>query len=145
MPEFVFEGTADWKNETECDLAVKGKHIATVSPPPEFGGKEGYSVPEEIFAAALASCMNTLFLLIAKNSNLRFGNLETKATLKMNSEGLEKLIFTDINFDIKIRLDKDTERERKKANSVFQIAQRICPLRQSWGENVPIAFSLNFQ
>jgi len=145
MPEFVFEGTADWKNETECDLAVKGKHIATVSPPPEFGGKEGYPVPEEIFAAALASCMNTLFLLIAKNSNLRFGNLETKATLKMNAEGLEKLIFTNINFDIKIRLEKDTERERKKANSVFQIAQRICPLRQSWGENVPIAFSLNFQ
>ena len=49
MPEFVFEGDARWKSGTECDLTVKGKHIATVSPPPEFGGKQGYCVPEEIF------------------------------------------------------------------------------------------------
>jgi len=145
MPEFVFEGKANWKSGTECDLTVKGKHIATVSPPPEFGGKEGYCVPEEIFAAALASCMNTLFILIAKNSNLRFKNLETKAVLKMNAEGIKKLIFTNIHFNIEVRLEKDTERERKKANSVFQIAQKICPLRQSWGENVPITFALNFQ
>ncbi|MDH5622866.1 MAG: OsmC family protein [Candidatus Bathyarchaeota archaeon] len=145
MPELVFEGTANWKSGTECDLTVKGKHIVTVSPPPEFGGKEGYCVPEEIFAAALASCMNTLFLLIAKNSNLKFEGLETEAVLKMNAEGMEKLIFTNIHFDMKVRLEKDTERERKKANSVFQIAQRICPLRQSWGENVPITFELNFQ
>jgi organic hydroperoxide reductase OsmC/OhrA len=145
MPELVFEGAANWKSGTECDLTVKGKHIVTVSPPPEFGGKEGYFVPEEIFAAALASCMNTLFLLIAKNSNLRLKNLETKAVLKMNAEGLEKLIFTNIHFAMKVRLERDTERERKKANSVFQIAQKICPLRQSWGENVPITFALTFQ
>jgi organic hydroperoxide reductase OsmC/OhrA len=145
MPEFVFEGTANWKSGTECDLTVKGKHIVTVSPPPEFGGKEGYCVPEEIFAAALASCMNTLFLLIAKNSNLRLKNLETKAILNMNAEGMEKLIFTNIHFNMKVRLEKDTELNRKKANSVFEIAQKICPLRQSWGENVPITFELNFQ
>ena len=48
MPEFLFEGTAAWKSGTECELTVKGKHIATVSPPPEFGGKLGYCVPEEI-------------------------------------------------------------------------------------------------
>lgn len=146
MPEFIFDGVATWKSGTECDLTVKGKHIATVSPPPEFGGKEGYCVPEEIFAASLASCINTLFLLIARNSNLKLKSLETKATLKMNAEGLDKLIFTNIHFNMKTKLEKnDDERERKKANAVFQIAQKICPLRQSWGENVPITFELNFQ
>jgi organic hydroperoxide reductase OsmC/OhrA len=124
---------------------VKGKHIATVSPPPEFGGKAGYCVPEEIFAASLASCMNTLFLLIARNSELGLKNLETKAIVKMNAEGLEKLIFTNIHFNMKVKLQKDDERERKKANSVYQIAQKICPLRQSWGEDVPISFELTFQ
>lgn len=145
MPEFVFEGVANWKSGTECDLTIKGKHIVTVSPPPEFGGKEGYCVPEEIFAAALASCMNTLFLLIAKNSKLQLKNLETKAILKMNAEGLEKLIFTNIHFNMKVKLEKDDDWERKKANSVFRMAQRICPLRQSWGEKVPITFELTFQ
>lgn len=145
MPEFVFEGSTNWKSGTECDLTVKGKHIATVSPPPEFGGKAGYIVPEEIFAASLASCMNTLFLLIAKNSKLNLKKLETKATVNMNAESLEKLIFTNIHFNMKVKLEKDDERERKKANAVYQIAQKICPLRQSWGEKVPITFELNFQ
>ena len=43
MTEMNFEGTATWKGGTECELSVKGKKIATVSPPPAFGGKEGYS------------------------------------------------------------------------------------------------------
>ncbi len=145
MPEMIFEGTAKWKSGTECDLTVKGKHIVTVSPPPEFGGKEGYCVPEEIFAVSLASCINTLFLLIAKNSKLALKDLETKATVKMNVEGLEKLIFTNVHFNMNVKLETDTERERKKATSVYQIAQKICPLRQSWGEGVPISFELNFQ
>jgi organic hydroperoxide reductase OsmC/OhrA len=145
MPEFTFEGTANWKSGTECDLTVKDKYIATVSPPPEFGGKEGYFVPEEIFAASLASCMNTLFLLIAKNSKLNLKNLGTKATLKMNAEGIDKLIFTNIHFNMKVKLEKDNEWERKKVDSCFKIAQKICPLRQSWGEKVPITFELNFQ
>ena len=70
-PEMNFEGTATWKGATECELSIKGNKLVTVSPPPSFGGKEGYCVPEDIFAAALASCINTLFLLIAKNSQLR--------------------------------------------------------------------------
>jgi uncharacterized OsmC-like protein len=63
----------------------------------------------------------------------------------MNVEGLEKLVFTHIHFIMTIKLEKDDERERKKANSVYQIAQKICPLRQSWGEDVPISFELCFQ
>jgi len=145
MPEMIFEGTANWKSGTECDLTVKSKHIVTVSPPPEFGGKEGYCTPEEIFAASLASCINTLFLLIAKNSKLALENLETKAIVKMHVEGLEKLIFTNVHFNMNVKLEADTEQERKKATSVYQIAQKICPLRQSWGEGVPISFELNFQ
>jgi organic hydroperoxide reductase OsmC/OhrA len=144
MSEMNFEGTATWKGGTECELSVKGKNIAIVSPPPAFGGKEGYCVPEEIFAAALASCMNTLFLLIAKNSKLELQNLETKALVTMNVESLEKLIFTNITFAMNVKLENNDERERKKANTVYQMAQKICPLRQSWGEDVPISFELNF-
>jgi organic hydroperoxide reductase OsmC/OhrA len=144
MPEFVFNGTASWRSETESDLTIKGKHVVTVSPPPEFGGKEGYIVPEEVFTASLASCMNTIFLLIARNSKLNFRNLETQATVKMDAEGLDKLIFTYIHFSIMIKLETDNERERKKVNAVYKIAQRICPLSQSWGDKVPITFELSY-
>jgi organic hydroperoxide reductase OsmC/OhrA len=139
-----FEGTATWKSGTECDLTVKGKHLITVSPPPSFGGKEGYCVPEDIFAAALASCINTLYLLIAKNSALGLKSLETKAVVKMNVEGMEKLIFTNVHFSMIVGLESDNERERKKAQTVYGMSQKICPIRQSWGEGVPISFDLVF-
>ncbi|HTY74020.1 MAG TPA: OsmC family protein [Candidatus Nanoarchaeia archaeon] len=145
MPEMSFEGSATWKTGMECAVSVKGKQIATVSPPPEFGGKAGYCVPEEIFAASLASCINTIFLLVSGNSKLGLKNLETKANLKMNIEGLEKLIFTNIHFQMTVALANDNERERKKATTVYEMAQKICPIRQSWGEKVPISFELNFQ
>ena len=144
MPEMNFEGTASWKGGMECELSVKGKQIITVSPPPSFGGTEGYCVPEDIFAAALASCINTLYLLIAKNSKLGLKNLDTKANVKMNVEGMEKMIFTNVHFVMNVGLESDNERERKKATTVYQMAQKICPIRQSWGEGVPISFELNF-
>lgn len=142
MPDFIFEGTARWKGETESDVIVKGKSIAVISPPLEFGGKAGYIVPEELFAASLDSCMNTLFLLIAGNSNLKLKSLETKAIVNMKVEGLERLIFTNIHFQLTVSLEKDTKWEREKAKACFEMAQKICPLRQSWGESVPISFKL---
>jgi uncharacterized OsmC-like protein len=63
----------------------------------------------------------------------------------MNAEGLEKLIFTNIHFSINLKLENDNERERRKAYSIYEKAEAICPLRQSWGEKVPISFELNFQ
>ncbi len=144
MPDLNFEGTATWSGATECALSVKGKQIVAVSPPPSFGGKEGYCTPEDIFAAALASCINTLFVLIARNSQLALKTLETKATVTMNVEGMEKLIFTNIHFAMKVALENDGEHERKKAETVYGMAQKICPIRQSWGEGVPIDFDLTF-
>jgi organic hydroperoxide reductase OsmC/OhrA len=145
MIDFCFEGTASWLSGTESDLTIKGKRFITVSPPPEFGGKQGYCVPEEVFAASLASCMNTIFLLIAGNSKLGLKKLETKAAVKMNAEGLEKLIFTHIHFAITVKLEDDNEHERRRAQSIYEKAEKICPLRQSWGEKVKLSFELSFQ
>jgi organic hydroperoxide reductase OsmC/OhrA len=145
VPELSFEGATSWKSGTEYYLTVKDKRFITVSPPPAFGGKQGYCVPEEVFAASLASCMNTIFLLVARNSKLGLRQLETRTTVKMNAEGLEKLIFTHIHFAIALKLENDNEWERRKANLLYEKAEKICPLKQSWGEKVPITFELNFQ
>lgn len=128
----------------ECQLSTKGKEFVTVSPPPMFGGEEGMCSPEDIFASALASCMNTLFLMIAKNSQLGLKSLVTNATVKMNVEGMDKMIFTDVHFKMNVGLQTDNEWDRKKANTVYGMAQKICPIRQSWGDAVPISFELNF-
>jgi hypothetical protein len=42
----------------------------------------------------------------------------------MNVESLEKLIFTRIHFTITVKLETDNERERKKTNIVYQMAEK---------------------
>ena len=128
MPEMNFEGTATWKGATECELSIKGKKLVTVSPPPSFGGKEGYCAPEDIFAAALASCINTLFLLISKNSQLGLKNLETIANVKMNVEGMEKLIFTNVHFNTNIELENVNEYKRKKPSQSVGLPEDLSDL-----------------
>ena len=55
-----------------------------------------------------------MFLLIAKNSQLGLKNLETFANVKMNVEGMEKLIFTNVHFNMNVGLENDNERDAKK-------------------------------
>jgi hypothetical protein len=63
----------------------------------------------------------------------------------MNFEDLEKLVLTHIHVIMDIALQTDNEREWAKATKVYDISQKIYPLYQSWGENVPITFNLNFK
>ena len=57
---------------------------------------------------------------------------------------LQKLLFLIYSrLTINVDLQKDDECERQKANNVYQIAQKICSLRQSWGEDVLVSFELN--
>ena len=58
---------------------------------------------------------------------------------------MEKLIFTNVHFKMAVGLESDNDRERKKAQKVYEMAQKICPIRQSWGEDVPISFELAFK
>jgi len=107
----VFEGAANWKGGTECDLTIKGNTIATISPPPEFDGKVAHSLPGEIFATSLVSCMNIIFLLVASNCKLWLCNLDTKAAVTMSFEGLEKIVLKHIHVIMDIGLQTDNERE----------------------------------
>jgi hypothetical protein len=59
--------------------------------------------------------MNTLFILIAKNSKLELKTLGTKANLTLNVEGMGKLIFTNVHFVMSVGLETDNEYDRKKA------------------------------
>jgi hypothetical protein len=87
--------------------------------------------------------LKTLFLLIAKNSQLGLKNLLTKAEVIMNVEGMEKLIFANVHFSMDVRLEN--AQNTKKSQHLYNMAQKICSLRQSWGENVPIRVKPNFK
>jgi hypothetical protein len=76
---------------------------------------------------------------------LALKNLDTLTVVKMKVEEMEKLIFTKVHFNMNVALEKGNERERGKARKVYDMAQKISPLRRSWGEAIPIGVELNFK
>lgn len=54
MLEMIVEGFCPLEKCTECDLSIRGRHIVTVSPPPEFEEKKD-TANRRVFAMALAS------------------------------------------------------------------------------------------
>jgi hypothetical protein len=53
--------------------------------------------------------------------------LETKAAVKMNAEGLEKLIFTHIHFAITVKLENDMNEKEEKPSPSMKKPRRYAP------------------
>src|SRR4030043_1334372 len=84
-----------WTGEKKGALTVAGKPPVEVATPPEFKGHEGIWSPEDLYVAAVNSCIMTTFLAFAGRAGLAFEGYESEA------EGLlefvdERLVFTKI-------------------------------------------------
>src|SRR4030042_1011804 len=84
-----------WKGEKKGPLSVAGKPAVEVATPPEFKGHEGIWSPEDLYVAAVNSCIMTTFLAFAGRAGLAFEGYESEA------EGVlefveERLVFTKI-------------------------------------------------
>jgi len=70
--------------------------------------------------------------------------LETKADVKMSIEGLEKLIFTNVHFSMNVKLEKDEDQERKKAESLPDGTENL-PAATVMGRKRPDKLRADFQ
>jgi organic hydroperoxide reductase OsmC/OhrA len=53
-------------------LASEGKPVLRIGSPPEFGGERGVWTPEDLFVAAVETCLKLTFAGIARKRSLRF-------------------------------------------------------------------------
>lgn len=53
-------------------LASEGKPVLRIGSPPEFGGERGVWTPEDLFVAAVETCLKLTFSGIARKRALRF-------------------------------------------------------------------------
>jgi organic hydroperoxide reductase OsmC/OhrA len=89
--------TADFAYETydrTHTVMFNGGQTLETSAAPQYKGKEEYANPEEMFAAALASCHMLTFLAIAAKSRYVVDSYEDEATaiLGKNAEGNDAIM-----------------------------------------------------
>lgn len=81
----------------------------TLEPPPEFGGTGRHMSPEDLFVAALSSCMCLTFQDLAKRARLNILSYKCRAIGRLEGDGVSQR-FTRVDLYPKIVVDGSVER-----------------------------------
>jgi organic hydroperoxide reductase OsmC/OhrA len=117
-----------WTGEKKGALTVAGKPPVEVATPPEFKGHEGIWSPEDLYVAAVNSCIMTTFLAFAGRAALAFQGYESEA------EGLlefvdERFVFTKIVVRPRVTLRPGAD--RAQAEEILHKAEKNCLVSNS--------------
>ncbi len=144
----VYTTNIEWK-QTSSDFSFEkynrnhtitfsGNHILKNSAAPEYFGNSDMSNPEELIAAALASCHMLTFLAVASKSgyNVQSYNCKAEALLAKNDEG--KMSITEITLTPEIVYSGDKLPTPEQLKSLHEKAHRNCFIAQSLKTKVNI-------
>jgi len=125
---FKYLVSVRWTGEKKGALAVSGKPPVEVATPPEFKGHEGIWSPEDLYVAAVNSCIMTTFLAFAGREGLAFEEYGSEA------EGLLEFVegkFTFTKIVVRPRIVLRPGEDRAKAEEILHKADRNCLVSNS--------------
>ena len=139
MPEFkkdrfLYRNTVTKKEHNTGALSAPDKSGFDVAPPPEFGGPRGSWSPEDLFVAAINTCIMTTFLHFAGRRKIDvLGYLS-------DAEGVlekvdNKLAFSKVTIKPKIRVKVDHVEDAKK---LLTLSEKHCLISNSVKSEVVI-------
>ncbi|HAX17088.1 MAG TPA: osmotically inducible protein OsmC [Actinobacteria bacterium] len=133
--EFLYKNHIKWESEKKGALSSKDKQSFQVATPPEFRGHPGIWNPEELFIAAVNSCVMTTFLSFAEKQSLDFSSYESEVegVLKFSEN---KLMFTDVI--VKPLIIVADKSEIGKAKDIIGMVEKHCLISNSIKSRVEI-------
>lgn len=131
----TFEVDGRWDGKFSGTIQPQGTTPVAFGVPPEFGGPGGEWTPEHFLAAAVSSCIQATFLMIARASKTEISSYEAKAdcTMAKTSGGFE---VTGITVSPKIVVADDDN--RAQAERAIDKAEQLCPISKALGELVTV-------
>ena len=133
---FHYTNTIRWQEAKKGILSSQGKPDVTIATPPEFLGHAGFWTPENLFVAAVNSCIMTTFLYYAGKNGFDFLSYESKA------EGvLERVdgqfIFSEIKITPQILVKQDSDIQ--KAKDFVELSEKNCLISNSIKSRVSVS------
>ena len=134
--KFIYKNSIEWQKDMRGLLSSSDKPGIEIATPPEFRGHPGIWSPEDLFVAAVNSCIMTTFLHYAQKEHLEILNYESQA------EGIlelvnNHLIFTEIK--IKPSVSVKNELDSVKAKNIFKLSENNCLISNSIKSKVEVA------
>ncbi|HXU26870.1 MAG TPA: OsmC family protein, partial [Bacteroidia bacterium] len=128
--EHVYEMSVSWQANRKGVMSspVLNTKIEVATPPQFPKGMEGIWSPEDLFVAAINSCLMTTFLSIAENSKLEFISFDSKALGKLEMiDG--KYIMSEVTLMPVVTISDEHQKER--AERVLQKSEANCLISNS--------------
>ena len=123
-----FEAEVAWTEEKKGLLFLDGKPDLPVATPPEFGGHEGITTPEDLFVASIAVCYLSTFVAMVQKIKAKFVSFSCRAEglLEAPNKGLE---FTRI--DVYPEVTVAGEEDVQLMERALDLAARYCLVTNS--------------
>jgi lipoyl-dependent peroxiredoxin len=114
--EFRFPVSVDWEGDRLTTAHVDGKHPLSIATPPEFRGTEpDVWSPEDLFAAAAASCLAVTIAALAEQHGLQLQNLDVRADAVVGRRPDGRFGFTAIEQTVLVEVGGDDEEAARAA------------------------------
>ena len=126
--QFIYGNSVTWQGEKKGVLSSSDKPDVQIATPPEFKGHPGFWSPEDLFVAAINSCIMTTFLYYAQKNNLKLSDYRSDAQGIIEMQDF-KLIFTEVrvNPEVVVSLEEDLD----KAKELINKAEAACLISNS--------------
>ena len=125
---YLFKNTVFKEGDELAKTVFSGPGELEVGPPPEFEGSPETLNPEELFVAAINSCLMTTFFYFARKLNIEILSYrsEAQALLEKQKDGLR---FT--NVDVRAEVTPAQLDLADKVRELGELAEKYCLISRS--------------
>ena len=119
----VFTNTVIKQEDKPANITMSGISETEVGPPPIYGGSQETLNPEEMFVAAINSCIMLVFYHFVKKFKVEILSYSSKAQGKVEKTK-NGLRFTGV--EVKAKVSLNDEKQAKKIEEIAQLAEKYC-------------------
>ncbi len=132
---FTYATSLVWEQDAQGILSAPGKPDIRVSAPPDFRGPEGNWTPENLFVAAVETCLMLTFVALARSRKLEF------VAYKSSAEGLLEPVYgKHVISKVKVRpvITVKSQDDVAKAKEIVGRMEPNCFISQSIDSEVTL-------
>lgn len=119
----IFKNTVFRQAESPAKTSMSGTGETKVGPPPEYGGDKESLNPEEMFVAAINSCIMLVFYHFVEKSKVDLLSYSSEAQGKVEKTR-NGLRFTGVNVKAKVKISEGVQAE--KIDEIARLAEKYC-------------------
>jgi len=125
---YLFKNTVFKEGDKTAKTVFSGPGELRVGPAPEFDGKPGTLNPEEMFVAAINSCIMTTFFYFVRKSNVEILSYYSDAEGQVEKQ---KDGFRFTNVEVRAKVILGQQQSAEKVRELGDLAEKYCLVSRS--------------